>query len=102
MTAAAEITATLPGCEQSLSTPAAVIQDEVTEMKIAEQGSGSVVTPAKLTGKLKLPNSSTDQTIRLIGGKIQFIDEGDPPRPRVSSVVVPARDTVRLPVSIGE
>ena len=101
MTAAAGVAATLLGCGQSPSTPAAVIQDkvytvtppsiavkagvmtgEVTEMRITErveQGSGSVVTPAKLTGKLKLQNSSTDQTIRLIGGKIQFIDADGKP-----------------------
>jgi hypothetical protein len=96
MTVTAAVAAMTFGCGQNPSTPAAVIEDkvytvtppamavkagvmtgEVTEMRITErveQGSGSVVTPAKLTGKLKLQNSSTDQTIRLIGGKIQFID----------------------------
>ena len=40
-----------------------------------EKGSGRIDSPAKLTGKLKLTNSSTDQTVRLIGGKILYIDE---------------------------
>ncbi|MBI3917569.1 MAG: hypothetical protein HY322_11250 [Betaproteobacteria bacterium] len=40
-----------------------------------EKGSGRVDSPAKLTGKLKLTNSSTDQPARLIGGKILYIDD---------------------------
>jgi hypothetical protein len=85
------------GCAQKPAAPTAVIEDkvyavtpdqvqvkagivtgEVTEMKVTErveQGSGRVETPAKLTGKLKLTNSSTDQTVRMIGGKIIYIDD---------------------------
>jgi hypothetical protein len=96
MTVTAAVAAMTLGCGQTPSTPAAVIEDKVytvtppamavkagvmtgefTDMKITERvdkGSGAVVSPAKLTGKLKLQNSSTDQTIRLVGGKIQFID----------------------------
>lgn len=96
MTVSAAVAAMTFGCGQSPSTPAAVIEDkvytvtppamavkagvmtgEVTDMKITERiekDSGKVVSPAKLTGKLNLKNSSTDQTIRLVGGKIQFID----------------------------
>ena len=50
-----------------------VMTSEVTDMKITERiekDSGKVVVPGKYTGKLKLQNSSTDQTVRLIGGKI--------------------------------
>ena len=37
------------------------------------------VSPAKLTGTLKLKNHSTDQTVRLVGGKILYIDaQGQP------------------------
>ena len=57
---------------------AGIVTGEVTEMKVmerVEQGSGRVDTPAKLTGKLKLTNSSTDQTVRLLGGKILYIDD---------------------------
>jgi len=57
---------------------AGIVVGEVTEMKVTERvekGSGRVESPAKLTGKLKLTNSSTDQTVRLIGGKILYIDD---------------------------
>ena len=84
------------GCSQQSSAPAVVIEDkvysvtpasltvqagivtsEVTEMKVTERvekGSGTVVSPAKLTGTLKLKNSSKDQAVRLLGGKILYID----------------------------
>ncbi len=57
---------------------AGIVTGEVTEMKVTERvekGSGRVDSPAKLTGKLKLTNSSTDQTVRLVGGKILYIDD---------------------------
>ena len=89
------------GCSQQPSGTAAVIEDkiytvtpasvtvkagilagEVTEMKVTERvekGSGRLVSPAKLTGTLKLKNSSKDQAVRLVGGKIQYIDaQGQP------------------------
>jgi hypothetical protein len=89
------------GCSQQSSGTAAVIEDrtytvtpasvkvkagivtgDVTEMKVTERvekGSGRVVSPAKLTGTLKLKNSSKDQAVRLVGGKIQYIDaQGQP------------------------
>jgi len=54
----------------------------VTEMKVTERvekGSGRLVSPAKLTGVLKLKNSSKDQAVRLVGGKLQYIDtQGQP------------------------
>ena len=85
------------GCAQKPSVPVAVIDDkvysvtpdkvkvtagivngEITELKVmerVEQGTGRIDTAAKLSGKLKLTNSSTDQTVRLIGGKILYIDD---------------------------
>lgn len=94
---AAAVAATSFGCAQKSSVPQAVIEDkiyavtpnqvqvkagivtgEVTELKITErveQGSGRVDTPAKLTGKLKLTNTSTDQTVRMLAGKIIYIDD---------------------------
>jgi len=89
------------GCSQGPSGTAAVIEDkiytvtpaavnvkagivtgEVTEMKVTERvekGSGRVVSPAKLTGTLKLKNTSANETVRLIAGKIQYIDaQGQP------------------------
>ena len=95
--AATTVAAAIVGCAQKPTTPAAVIEDkiyavtpdqvqvkagvvtgEVTEMKVTErveQGTGRVDSPAKLTGKLKLTNSSTDQSVRMLGGKIIYIDD---------------------------
>jgi hypothetical protein len=89
------------GCSQQSSGPAVVIEDkvytvtpaavqvkagivtgDVTEMKVTERvekGSGRIVSPAKLTGKLVLKNSSKNQAVRLVGGKLQYIDaQGQP------------------------
>lgn len=101
MTVTAAVAAMTLGCAQKPPESVAVIEDkvytvtppsvdvkagimtgEVTEMKITERiekDSGNIISPAKLSGNLKLRNSSTDQTVRLIAGKIQFIDaEGQP------------------------
>jgi hypothetical protein len=75
------------GCSQQPSGTAAVIEDrtytvtpaamkvkagivtgDVTEMKVTERvekGSGRVISPAKLTAKVVLKNSSANQTVRL-------------------------------------
>jgi len=56
---------------------AGIVKGEVTELKVTErveQGSGRIDSPAKLSGKLKLMNSSADQSVRLLGGKILYID----------------------------
>lgn len=56
---------------------AGIVKGEVTELKVTErveQGSGRIESPAKLSGKLKLTNSSTDQSVRLLGGRILYID----------------------------
>jgi hypothetical protein len=96
MMVTAAVAAITLGCSQQPAGTAAVIEDkvytvtpaavkvkagivtgDVTEMKVTErveQGSDRIVSPAKLTGKLVLKNSSTDQTVRLVMGKIQYID----------------------------
>jgi hypothetical protein len=56
---------------------AGIMTGEVTEMKVIEQvekDSGKVVSQARLTGTLKLTNSSVDQAVRLVGGKFVFLD----------------------------
>ncbi|MGB3936578.1 MAG: hypothetical protein WBL29_12810 [Burkholderiales bacterium] len=61
----------------SVKVKAGIVTGEVTEMKVmerVEEGSGRIDSPAKLTGKLDLKNISADQTVRLIGGKILYID----------------------------
>jgi len=66
----------------SLTVKAGIVTGEVKEMKVTERvekGSGRLVSPAKLTGTLKLTNSSTNQAVRLITGKILYIDvQGQP------------------------
>lgn len=56
---------------------AGIVTGEMTELKVTErieQDSGRVAYPAKLTGKLVLKNISTDQTVRLIGSNLLYID----------------------------
>jgi uncharacterized membrane protein YeaQ/YmgE (transglycosylase-associated protein family) len=61
---------------------AGILTGEVTELKVTERvekGSDRVTTPAKLTGTLRLKNASANQTVRLIDGKMQYIDaQGQP------------------------
>ena len=98
---ATALTATTLGCSPAPSAVAAVINDkvytvtpdalkvtagivtgEITEMKVIErieEGSGRVANPAKLTGKLALKNISTDQTVRIVGGKLRYIDANGQP-----------------------
>jgi hypothetical protein len=59
-----------------------ILSGQFTEMKVTERiegDSGKVYTPARLTGKLVLKNVSSDQTLRLLGGKVSYIDmQGKP------------------------
>ena len=86
----------LVGCTQKPYGPVAVIEDkvytvtpttlpvksgivvgELTELKIVERvekDSGRVESAAKLSGTLKLKNTSTDQAVRLVGATIVYID----------------------------
>ncbi len=100
VTVAATVAAMILGCSQqpsgtvmiedkvykvtpaSVTVKAGILTGEVTEMRVTERvetGSGRLVSPAKLTGVLKLKNSSKDQAVRLIAGKLQYIDtQGQP------------------------
>lgn len=66
----------------SVTVKAGLIAGEVGGMKVTErveQASGRVVSPAKLTGTLKLKNASANQTVRLVTGRIQYLDgQGQP------------------------
>ena len=66
----------------AMKVKAGIVVGEVTDMKVTErveEGSGRIAVPAKLTGKLSLRNISSDQTMRLVGGKISYIDmQGKP------------------------
>ena len=61
----------------SLKVNSGVVSGEVTQMKVTErveEGTGRIAVPARLSGKLVLKNVSADQTVRLIGGKISYVD----------------------------
>jgi hypothetical protein len=66
----------------AMKVKAGIITGEVTDMKVTErveQGSGRVVSPAKFTATVVLKNSSANQTVRLVAGKIRYIDaQGQP------------------------
>ncbi len=66
----------------SLIVRTGVLSGEVTDMKVTErveEGTGRVASPAKLTGKLVLRNTSADQSVRLVDAKILYIDtQGNP------------------------
>ncbi|MDH4150899.1 MAG: hypothetical protein OEV67_10320 [Betaproteobacteria bacterium] len=101
MMAVAIAAAALSGCTPTVKEKTAVIDDkvyavapdqikvkagillgEVTEMTVVErveQGTGRVDSAAKLRGKLKLTNGSTDQSVRLLNGRVLFIDEQGQP-----------------------
>jgi hypothetical protein len=66
----------------AIKVKAGIVTGDVTELKVVERvenGSGRVVSPAKLTAKVVLKNSSANQTLRLVGGTIQYLDaQGQP------------------------
>lgn len=66
----------------SVKVRAGILSGEMTEMKITERvedGTGRIDTPARLTGKLVLTNVSADQSVRLLGGKLLYIDQQGKP-----------------------
>ena len=79
----------------------AVISGALTEMKVVERvedGSGRVDQPARLTGKLVLTNVSKDQSVRLVGGKLAYIDTQGRPIPLEDNRTVP---TLKVASSYG-
>jgi uncharacterized membrane protein YeaQ/YmgE (transglycosylase-associated protein family) len=66
----------------SLNVKAGFVTGEVTELKVTERvekGSDRIVTAAKLTGTLRLKNTSANQTVRLLEGRLLYIDaQGKP------------------------
>jgi hypothetical protein len=62
----------------SVQVKAGIVTGEVTEMKVTKAPAASS-PQTKLTGTLKLKNTSPNQTVRLIAGKIQYLDaQGQP------------------------
>ena len=61
---------------------AGIVAGEVVDMKVTERvekGSDRIVTQAKLSGILRLKNISKDQTVRLVAGKIVYVDDHGQP-----------------------
>jgi hypothetical protein len=61
----------------AMTVNAGILSGELTEMKVmerVEEGSGRIDAPARLSGKLVLKNVSKDQSVRLVGGKLTYID----------------------------
>lgn len=61
----------------TVAVKAGIVTGAMTEMKVTERvetGSGRIVTPAKLTGSLKLKNTSANESVRLVAGKISYLD----------------------------
>ena len=68
----------------ALTVKGSLLSGALTEMKVVERvedGSGRVDQPARLTGKLVLTNVSKDQSVRLLGGKLLYIDAQGRPIP---------------------
>ena len=78
-----------------------VLSGALTEMKVVERvedGSGRVDQPARLTGKLVLTNLSRDQSVRLVGGRVLYIDSKGMPIPLEDNRTEP---TLRVSQSYG-
>jgi uncharacterized membrane protein YeaQ/YmgE (transglycosylase-associated protein family) len=61
---------------------AGIVTAELMDLKVTERvedGSGRIVSPAKLTGRVTLKNTSRDQTVRLLGGKLRYVDGAGQP-----------------------
>jgi hypothetical protein len=75
---------TYPVTPASITVKSGIITGEVIELSVTERiekGSERVVSPARLTGTLRLENASANRTVRLVGGRILFIDaQGQPIR----------------------
>ena len=62
---------------EAITVKAGVLTGALTEMKVVErveEGSGRVDQPARLVGKLVVTNVSKDQSLRLVGAKLLYID----------------------------
>ncbi|HUP34152.1 MAG TPA: hypothetical protein VNC82_01780 [Candidatus Limnocylindria bacterium] len=66
-----------PVTPASMTVKTGMITGEVIELKVTERvekGSERVVSPARLTGQLRLKNTSANRTVRLVEGRVLFID----------------------------
>ena len=92
---------TYPVTPGALTVKGGLLSGALTEMKVVErieEGSGRVDQPARLTGKLVLTNVSKDQSLRLLGGKLLYIDMQGKPIPLEDKRTEP---TLRVSNSYG-
>ena len=85
---------TYPVTPPSMTVKSGIITGEVVDLKVTERvdkDTARVVSPARLTGTLRLENTSSNRTVRLVEGKVLFMDvhgqviklEGDRAEPMV-------------------
>jgi hypothetical protein len=68
----------------AITVKAGVLTGALSDMKVVErveEGSGRVDQPARLVGKLVVTNVSKDQSLRLLGAKLLYIDMQGKPIP---------------------
>ena len=74
-----------PVTPPSIVVKSGMITGEVSDLKVTqrvEKGVDRVISPARLTGTLRLQNTSANRTVRLVEGKVRFIDaQGQAIRP---------------------
>lgn len=74
-----------PVTPPSMPVKSGMITGEVIDLKVTERvekGSDRVISAARLTGTLRLQNTSAQRTVRLVEGKLRFIDaQGQAIRP---------------------
>jgi len=66
-----------PVTPPSMIVKSGMITGEVSDLKVTqrvEKGADRVVSPARLTGMLRLQNTSANRTVRLVEGRVRFID----------------------------
>src|SRR4029077_18752072 len=66
-----------PVTPASVMVKVGIITGEVIDLKVTERvekGTGRVVSPAKLTGTLRLENSSSNRTVLLVEARLLFMD----------------------------
>ncbi len=79
---------TFPLTPATASVKASFLTGELQNMKVTErveQGTERVVEPPRLRATLKLKNTSRDQAVQLIAGKIEYADAQGKPIPLAQS-----------------
>jgi hypothetical protein len=88
---------TYPVTPASMTVKCGIITGELRDLKVTERvekGSDRVVSPAKLTGTLRLENMSANRAVHLVESKFLFIDShGQPIKPEAAQADRPVTFT---------